>query len=185
MYLIDTNVMLAASAIFDTLSSIALRAMPQEIELREMVYQWLAEFAESEDTIVIDEEGLIRHEYERNMPYNTTSYDQEYGLKVLQNKLDRCLAIHVPIDVLIANGEKIALLSKELETIVSDREDRKWVAASISTNQLYENVPPIVYGAESDWYVIEDQISAYDVLLHRLLPNSWYEKNQLQWDQLS
>ena len=40
MFLIDTNVMLAASAISE-LSNVATRAMPREIELRESVYEWL------------------------------------------------------------------------------------------------------------------------------------------------
>lgn len=174
MYLVDTNVMLAASAIFDMASDVAMRAMPQEIELREIVYNWLVDFESSDNEIVIDDEGLIRHEYERNMPYNTASYEQEYGLQVLQNKLDRCLAIPVPIDVLIGNGERIARLPYELESIVTDREDRKWVAASISTKVLHGDIPPIVYGAESDWYAIEKQIAEHDVHLLRLLPEYWY-----------
>ena len=36
MYLVDTNVMLAASAVHE-LSNLAVRAMPQEVELREML----------------------------------------------------------------------------------------------------------------------------------------------------
>jgi hypothetical protein len=69
MFLVDTNVMLAASAISE-LSSLAVRAMPQEIELREMIYEWLADFEQSDRRIVLDEEGLVRDEYERNMPFN-------------------------------------------------------------------------------------------------------------------
>jgi hypothetical protein len=178
MYLIDTNVMLAASAVFDTLSNLALRAMPREIELREMVYQWLTEFDKSADQIVMDEEGLIRAEYDRQMPFNTAFHDQEYGLQVLQNKYDRCLDIRVPIDVLTANGEKIAQLSTDLEAIVTDREDRKWVAASIATNDGHGIFPPIVYAADSDWYEIEKQLLAHGIQLQRLLPDGWYTNEQ-------
>ena len=53
MYLVDTNVMLAASAVSE-LSNQAVRAMPQEIELREMIYEWLADFDQSDRRIVLD-----------------------------------------------------------------------------------------------------------------------------------
>ena len=59
MYLVDTNVMLAASAVSE-LSNQAVRAMPQEIELREMIYEWLADFDQTDRRIVLDEEGLVR-----------------------------------------------------------------------------------------------------------------------------
>ena len=51
MFLVDTNVMLAASAISE-LSNVATRAMPREIELRELVYDWLLNFDLSDDRIV-------------------------------------------------------------------------------------------------------------------------------------
>lgn len=174
-YLVDTNVMLAASAAFDTLSLLAERAMPEEIEFRETIFQWLANFEASGHIIVLDEEGTIRDEYERNMPFNPAMQDQEYGMKVLQNKIDYLQVNYVPIDVLDANGERIALLSDELETIVHDRADRKWVASSQSTNILYEEIPPIVYGAETDWYVIEQALAEHDIHFERLLPDDWYE----------
>jgi len=57
MFLIDTNVMLAASAISE-LSNVATRAMPREIELRESVYEWLVQFDQSDDHMVLDDAGL-------------------------------------------------------------------------------------------------------------------------------
>ena len=62
MFLVDTNVMLAASAISE-LSNVAARAMPREIELRELVYEWLVSFELSDDSIVLDDVGLVRDEY--------------------------------------------------------------------------------------------------------------------------
>ena len=58
MFLVDTNVMLAASAISE-LSNAAARAMPREIELRELVYDWLMNFDLSDDHLVLDEAGLV------------------------------------------------------------------------------------------------------------------------------
>jgi len=171
MYLVDTNVMLAASAILE-LSNVATRAMPREIELRETIYEWLAEFDLSDHRIVLDEEGLVRAEYERNMPFNM--HEQEYGMRVLQSKLDRMLVEYVPIDSLEANGEHIAVLDPAHELIVPDREDRKWVACALAAQILFDQVPPIVYGAETDWFIAEAQLMAIGLCFQRLLPDDWY-----------
>jgi hypothetical protein len=171
MYLVDTNVMLAGSAVSE-LSNLAVRAMPHEIELREMVYEWLADFDQSDRRIVLDENGLIRNEYERNMPFN--SREQEYGMFVLQSKIDRMQVDEVPIDSLEANGEHIAVLDPVHEALVTDREDRKWVACSLAAQILFEQVPPIVYGAETDWFIAEAQLREIGLSFHRLLPDDWY-----------
>ncbi len=171
MYLVDTNVMLAASAVSE-LSNLAVRAMPQEIELREMIYEWLADFDQSDRRIVLDEEGLVRDEYERNMPFSLR--EQEYGMQVLQYKLDRNLADYVPIDSLEVNGERIAVLDPAHEALVTDREDRKWVACALAAQILFDQVPPIVYGAETDWFIAEEQLGGIGLLFQRLLPDNWY-----------
>lgn len=174
-FLVDTNVMMAASAALE-LSNLVVRAMPQEIELRETIYLWLSNFEASEDHIVLDEEGLIRTEYERNMAYNSKLQGQEYGMQMLQNKIDRNLVEYVPIDILEGNGECIAVLTAELEELVTDREDRKWVACALSTECLHAEMPSIVYGAESDWFIAEEGLAAYGIRFLRLLPDDWYKR---------
>ena len=171
MFLVDTNVMLAASAI-SALSNLAERAMPREIELRELVYDWLVKFDQSDDRMVLDDVGLVRDEYERNMPYNWR--EQEYGLQVLQSKIDRMQVDDVPIESLEANGEHIAVLAPEHEAIITDREDRKWVACALAAQILFDQVPPIVYGAETDWFIAEAQLRGIGLCFQRLLPDDWY-----------
>lgn len=171
MYLVDTNVMLAASAVSE-LSNLALRAMPQEIELREMIYKWLADFDKSDRHIVLDEEGLVLSEYERNMRFNLR--EQEYGMQVLQNKLDRLLVDYVPVDSIEGNGEHIAVLDQSHEALVPDREDRKWVACALAAQILFGQVPPIVYGAETDWFIAEERLTGIGLCFQRLLPDDWY-----------
>lgn len=171
MVLVDTNVMMAASAVRE-LSNLATLAMPQEIELREQVFEWLADFDQSDRHIVLDEVGLVRDEYERNMPYNWR--EQEYGMQVLQSKLDRNQAVYVPIDSVEGNGEHIAVLEPAHEALVTDREDRKWVACALAAQTLFNEVPPIVYGAETDWFLAEAQLKAIGLCFQRLLPDTWY-----------
>lgn len=170
-FLIDTNVMLAASAVLE-LSNVAVRAMPQEVELREMIYEWLVKFDRSDDRIVLDDVGLVRDEYERNMPYNWR--EQEYGMMVLQSKIDRMQTDDVPIESLEANGEHIAVLDPAHDLLVTDREDRKWVACSLAAQILFGEAPPIVYGAETDWFIAEEQLISIGLCFQRLLPDDWY-----------
>jgi hypothetical protein len=172
MFLVDTNVMLAASAISE-LSNVAARAMPLEIELRELVFEWLAEFDQSDNRMVLDDVGLVRDEYERNLPYNWR--EQEYGLRVLQSKIDRMQVDDVPIKSLEANGEHIAVFDDPgHESLVTDREDRKWVACALSAQILFGESPPIVYGAETDWHIAKAQLEAIGICFRPLLPIEWY-----------
>lgn len=174
-FLIDTNVMLAASACVD-LSALADHAMPTELPLRECVYRWLVEFEEAESRMVLDEDDLIRGEYEGNMRYNPATYEQEYGMRVLQGKIDRYLVDYVPLDKYISQSGEQELLTDELCGIVTDRADRKWVAAALAADILFGEAPPIVYGAESDWYSIEETLRPHRVQFVRLLPDAWYEQ---------
>ena len=173
--LIDTNVMLAASAIYSDLSALVGDASPHEVELREIVYEALKCFEESADLLVLDDEGLIREEYDRNMPYNQQMQSQEYGNFVLQKKLDQNQVSWVTIDVREGNGERIGVIPDELAQIVTDREDQKWIASAISHDVLHGGFPPIVYGAESDWYFIEVPLGELGFLFERLLPKEWYK----------
>lgn len=172
MFLIDTNVMMAASAVRE-LSRLVTVAMPREAELRGRVFEWLARFDQSDSRIVLDDVGLVQDEYERNLPYNWR--EQEYGLLVLQSKLDRTQVEFVPINALQANGEHIAVLEPQHEALVGDREDRKWVACALACDVLHGVVPPIVYGAESDWYAAEATLRAIGLQFVRLLPDDWYQ----------
>jgi len=155
-----------------TTDDVATRAMPREIELRESVYEWLAKFDQSDHRMVLDDTGLVLAEYERNLPFNR--HEQEYGIQVLQAKLDRSLVEYVPIESHKSNGEHIAVLDPEHEAIVTDREDRKWVACALAAQTLLEQTTPIVYGAETDWFIAEEQLKAIGLRFLRLLPDDWY-----------
>lgn len=93
-------------------------------------------------------------------------------MQVLQDKLDKDQCDYALIDTIEANGEHIAELSDELTDIVTDREDRKWVACAISSQDMYGESPPIVYAAETDWFVIEAALEEFGITFKRLLPNA-------------
>ena len=173
--LIDTNVMMAASAIHNELSALVEHASPFDVNLRNLIYQALKRFAQSGDCIVLDEQGLILNEYKNNMRFNAKMRSQEYGMLVLQNKWDKGQVTYVTIDVLEGNGERIGVISAELAGIVTDRADHMWIASAVAHNDKFNEFPTIVYGAESDWFPIENQLVLRGFLLERLLPTTWYQ----------
>ncbi len=171
--LIDTNVLLAATA-SNPLSGLASEVEPPEPELRKLVFEYVVIFSESDDHIVLDLEGHIRSEYGNKMGYDTSLRDQDYGILFLQDLEQTGRINYVSID--FDHVQECAVLDPELDSIVSDRADKKWIAAAASHKCLYENVtPPVVYAAESDWYVIEDQLGEKGFLFERLLPEEWYQ----------
>lgn len=150
--------------------------MPHEDGLRQHVHDWLAAFDQSDDGLVLDDASLIMDEYDRNLPFSQTLHRQEYAMEVVQRKLDRGLIKYVPIKVLEANGERVAVLPEEFEQIVTDREDRKWIAAARAASKYLGITAPIVYAAESDWFHTESALRHYGIVFCRLLPGTWYKK---------
>jgi hypothetical protein len=98
--------------------------------------------------------------------------EQEYGQLVIQKKLDFNQVNWVTIDF-DENGH--GKLSDELAEIVYDRADRKWIAAALAHEILYESRSPITYGAESDWFCIEGALAPHGIEFRRLLPDDWYQ----------
>jgi hypothetical protein len=172
-YLIDTNVLMAASAAYDQLCRRRDHAMPLEPDLREQVLDWLTRFEKSPDRWVLDEQQEIRQEYEDNLGFNPAMHAQEYGLQVLQSKWDRGQVEYVELEP----------LTHDILACVGDRADQKWVAAGIAFSILYDSVSPIVYAAETDWYLIErdpaklNPLNAVGIAFLRLLPDAWYDEH--------
>jgi hypothetical protein len=171
MFLVDTNVMMAASAVHE-LSSVATLAMPREIELRELAFRWLADFDCSDQKILLDDEDLIVTEYQNHLPYAYP--EQEYGMLMLQSKRDRNLVEFVPIDTDMTTGERIAVLDPSHVEFVPDRADRKWVACALAARDYLGENPPIVYAAERDWFKAEEDLRKIGIDFVRLLPDDWY-----------
>ena len=69
----------------------------------------------------------------------------------------------------------IAVLAAEHEAIVTDREDRKWVACALAAMIMFEESPPIVYGAETDWHIARTQLEEFGIFFLPLLPAAWYQ----------
>lgn len=148
--------------------------MPLELDLRERLFVWLQDFADSSDVLLLDEEGVIQAEYDRNMTWSHP--EQEFGIQAIQQKHDRSLVRYVTIEIKDGDGERIAVLEPDHASIVTDREDRKWVACALASPILHGEDAPIYYGAESDWWVIREKLEAIGITVRHLLPESWYSE---------
>jgi hypothetical protein len=144
-YVVDTNVLIAASAI-DANSEIANDATPSDPELRRKVWQWLYDFQLSASHLVLDGQGQIEVEYGNKLGFN------DYGRQVVQYKWDTCSVnqVHVEYD---ENGHGV--LEEPLQTIIHDLADRKMVAAALDAKYLHDN-STIAFAGDTDWHGWEE-----------------------------
>lgn len=84
-HVIDTNVLLVASAVHEA-SPFAPEATPvEEAELRCKVLNWLIEFEQSDRHVVLDWNWIIVDEY-KGINRRSKLTEQDYGLQVILQK---------------------------------------------------------------------------------------------------
>ena len=118
--------------------------------------KFLDSLADVEKCIAVDDQHLILGEYfgllsQQFAPYEilTRLMRQE---RVLQRKIDV--------------SEGIAILPNELERLVHDRNDRKFVAVSLS----FSSLPPVVNAADRDWVSWEVGLRDHGIEVIQLCP---------------
>ena len=158
---VDTNVLIIASAADDG-SPFRPDATPvQEAALRKEVLDWLREFEhDAARSVVLDYDWHICGEYQ-----NKLDVDQDYGWLAVMAKKDHNQVVWVTIDV---DEDGHAELPVELHGAVSDRADRKMVAAVLFA-QLAGNDCKLVNASDTDWLDCESALSEAGVQVHQLL----------------
>lgn len=175
--LVDTNVMIAASSVRPGSSKLDV-ASPDSLELRKNVHQWLVDFEFSQDSIVLDEEGLIEAEYAKNLRFSRQLQEQEYGIQLLQTLNDHGRIVRVTIEFVENGDDKIARLDLPYRNLVRDIDDHKWIACAIAVPILEAGEEaPIFYAAESDWWIIRHELNELGIKVVHLLPDSWYTES--------
>ncbi|HEX5276688.1 MAG TPA: hypothetical protein VFW42_03355 [Fluviicoccus sp.] len=164
-YVIDTNVLLDASAV----NNHCLHVSPDNPDLCELAYAWLSRFANSDDVLVMDNQGRIEEEYEHKLDYN------DFGRQVVRQKWNRGQVLSVD---LLYDDEGYAYLEEPLATVVHDHSDRKLVAAALEA--LKRGPCQIVNAADTDWYDWLDELHKNGIEVLQLLPgwshDKWLEK---------
>ncbi|MFN0070326.1 MAG: hypothetical protein ACKVVP_02405 [Chloroflexota bacterium] len=169
-YVIDTNVLIAASAT-DPTSRLRLTASPDDPVLREIVREWLERFEQTSARLVMDGDDSILTEYQSNLRYD------DYGLLVWQQKWSTSR-----VDLVELNYDSTGspLADEHLKAAVADRSDHKFVATAIEATRTIGDTN-IVNACDSDWCGCEAALVSAGVVLEQLLRDwcetKWKEKH--------
>ncbi len=174
-HVIDTNVLLVASAAHDA-SPFAPDATPvEEAVLRKKVLDWLIEFDSSGRHIVLDWKWIIVDEYKGvNRPHNKLT-EQDYGLQVVLHKFTTGQSYGFLLD-LDRHGHAI-IANQNLDPVINDREDRKMVAAVLASG-CKNGGCNLVNSCDTDWYDWKTVLDSEGVEVHQLIPEWCYPKWQ-------
>jgi hypothetical protein len=138
-FILDTNVLLVASAADPSSPFDDTHVPPQETEI---VFEWLAAFrSDTSQRMVWDEAWAIYAEYRHKLS------DQDYGLRVLAEKM--ATARFVPIEL---DDDGSAKVPEEFRGF--DRSDRKFLAVALADTHR----SAIVNASDTDWLQIEREI---------------------------
>lgn len=167
---VDTNVLIVASAADDG-SPFRPDATPvQEAALRREVLSWLQAFERDSDRfVVLDWDWHICGEYQKKL-----DPDQDYGWLAIMAKRDRNEVVWIGIEV-DANGH--AKLPATLRKAVSDKEDRKMVAAVLAA-RTDGHVCKLVNACDTDWLDCEQALMDAGVDTHHVLERWLRDKHK-------
>lgn len=159
-HVVDTNVLIVASAADDG-SPFRPEATPvEEAGLRAKVLDWLLAFEQDAARhAVLDWDWLICTEYTNKLS------EQDYGWLALMAKKDRNEVVWVGLE---ADADGSATLPRALARAVTDLADRKMVAAVLAA-QAAGHSCRLVNACDTDWLDCGDALAAQEVVIEHLL----------------
>lgn len=167
-YVVDTNVLIAASAA-DPTHPKDMDATPPDPALRMRVWEWLSQFEQSDSRLVLDSAGEIYKEYTHKLGFN------DFGIQVIMHKWSTSAVDEVPVDY-DALGH--ALLPDALSSVVHDTADKKMVAAALAAHHLYGE-GCVAFAGDTDWHDWEDELARNQVLLEPII-EEWSRKKHAE-----
>jgi hypothetical protein len=167
---VDTNVLIVASAADET-SPFQPEATPvEEAEFRSQILDWLTGFeADNERHAVLDNDWKICGEYQNKLT------DQDYGFLAIMAKLDRKEVEWVQLDF-DENGH--AVLPDALKLAIKDLEDRKMVAAALAATADGHHCI-VTNACDTDWLDWAEALKAHGVETEHLIED-WLRRKWLQ-----
>ncbi|EPY5523557.1 hypothetical protein ACXD0Q_003629 [Klebsiella aerogenes] len=170
-YVVDTNVLIAASA-GDPHRNREIDATPADVNLREIVWNWLTEFELSPAKMVLDFEGKIADEYEKNLNFN------DYGIQVLMKKYSTCAMEHVNVSYDI-NGD--GELPDTLIGAIHDGADRKMVAAALASHASHGD-GCVAFAGDTDWHDWEEILTQHGIIIEPVI-EAWSRQKHAEKQQ--
>jgi len=149
-YIVDTNVLLVASAA-EPYSTFNDSDLPRDQQ--EAVLDWLVAFRDdAQAAIVWDQDFRIYEEYRHKLT------DQDYGLQVVHEKMMNCRRIAIEYD---EDGH--AIVPEAFSSF--DASDRKFLAVALSE----ESRARVANATDTDWLQIEELLRDRGVTVEHLI----------------
>jgi len=168
-HVVDTNVLLVASAAHET-SPFAEDATPvADRALRTKVLDWLIAFEASEAQIVLDWGWVIVDEY-KGVTRRDKLTEQDYGLQVVLQKFSTGQLFGFEIEW--NEPESAAISDSDLSAVVTDHADRKMVAAVLAAGGVGGGCT-LVNSCDTDWYDWQDEMERAGVFVQQLIGAEW------------
>ncbi len=157
-YVVDTNVLIAASAA-DPIHPKDIDATPADPTLRRAVWAWLNQFQQSESRLVLDEAGKIYDEYNNKLGFN------DFGIQVVLHKWSTVAVDDVPVDY---DEQGDGVLPVALNPIIHDAADKKMVAAALASHILHGE-GCVAFAGDTDWHDWEAALTKHQILLEPII----------------
>lgn len=157
-YVVDTNVLIAASAA-DPQHPSDIDATPRDPLLRRQVWDWLDRFQQSDSRLVLDTAGEIHKEYVRKLGFN------DFGSQVVIYKWSTAAVDDVFVDY---DSEGSGVLPPSLSAVIHDAADRKMVAAALASHVSFGE-GCVAFAGDTDWHDWEVPLSSHQVLLEPII----------------
>lgn len=159
-YVVDTNVLIAASAA-DPHQPKDIDATPPDPLLRMQVWAWLDRFQQSESRLVLDFAGGIYREYteSRWLGFN------DFGIQVVMHKWSTAAVDYVPVDY---DADGNGVLPDTLSPVIHDAADKKMVAAALASHALHGE-GCVAFAGDTDWHDWETALGQHQVLLEPII----------------
>jgi hypothetical protein len=157
-YVVDTNVLIAASAA-DPSDPSNIDATPSDPETRLLVWEWLASFSASDSRLILDTENKIYEEYIRKLRHN------DFGIQVVIEKWSTGAVDNVAVEY---DTDGNGILPTYLKNTIHDAADRKMVAAALAArDQFGEGC--IAFAGDTDWHDWEEALADHEILLEPII----------------
>ena len=158
---VDTNVLIVASAADDG-SPFQPEATPvQEVALRQQVLAWLEAFEQDANRhVVLDYDWKICGEYQNKLT------EQDYGWLAMMRKKDQNEVVWVGLDM---DADGHAILPAKLAPAVTDLADRKMVAAVLAAIEETGEACKLTNACDTDWLDCKTALHEAGVQVEHLL----------------
>ena len=157
-YVVDTNVLIAASAA-DPTHPKDINATPADLTQRKRVWQWLDDFQSSSSRMVLDFAGGIYCEYNNKLGFN------DFGIQVVMHKWSTAAVDNVDV---VYDEHGNGVLQPPLLALIHDEADKKMVAAALASHVRYGE-GCIAFAGDTDWHDWEADLLANTVLLEPII----------------